>query len=276
LYQQNLPATHRSAPPGYGPIQAGPSQQQPDATDQAPHGRNEPPHSDQRNSWNKYTKDYEQDMRNQFMKNITKGPRLDFPKFEGSNPVEWIRQCGMCFQMSATPEEYKFSLAQLYIVGKADVWLRRSKIIKSNPSWPAFCQMLIQRFSSHTSYQLVESFNNLKQNTLSVTDYADQFEELMATVTEENPKLSEGWFVRCFVNGLRDNIKYQLRPLRPSSLTEAFWLAKDMEQSNLPKRQYQAYVPPFQKFQALPALATVKALPAPLVVPKLEYPPRQA
>jgi hypothetical protein len=62
LYQQNLPATRRSAPPGYGPIQAGPSQQQPDATGQAPHGRNEPPHSDQRNSWNKYTKDYEQDM----------------------------------------------------------------------------------------------------------------------------------------------------------------------------------------------------------------------
>jgi hypothetical protein len=95
--------------------------------------------------------------------------------------------------------------------------------------------MLIQRFSSHSSYQLVESFNNLKQNTLSVTDYADQFEELMATVTEENPELSEGWFVRCFVNGLHDNIKYQLRPLRPSSLTEAFWLAKDMEQSTLPK-----------------------------------------
>jgi hypothetical protein len=104
--------------------------------------------------------------------------------------------------MSATPEEYKFLLAQLYIVGKEDVWLRRLKIIKNNPTWPAFCQMLIQRFSSHSSYQLVESFNNLKQNTLSVIEYADQFEELMATVTEENPKLSEGWFVRCFVNGL--------------------------------------------------------------------------
>jgi hypothetical protein len=117
---------------------------------------------DQRNSWNKYTKDYEQDMKNQFMKNITKGPHLDFPKFEGENPVEWIRQCEKCFQMSATPEEYKFSLAQLYIVGKADMWLRRSKIIKSNPTWPAFCKMLIQRLSSHSSYQLVESFNNLK------------------------------------------------------------------------------------------------------------------
>jgi hypothetical protein len=48
----------------------------------------------------------------------------------------------------------------------------------------------------------VESFNNLKQNTLSVIEYADQFEELMASITKENAELSEGWFVHCFVNGL--------------------------------------------------------------------------
>jgi hypothetical protein len=97
----------------------------------------------------------------------------------------------------------------------------------------------------------------------------------MATVTEENPELSEGWFVRCFVNGLRDGIKYQLRPLRPNTLTEAFWLAKDMEQNHPPKRTFNAYVPPYQRFNALPAPPAVKALPAPPVAPKLEYPPAQ-
>jgi hypothetical protein len=186
-------------------------------------------------------------MRTQFLKNMTKGPRLDFPKFDGGNPVEWIRQCEKSFQMSATPDEYKFSMAQLYIVGKADVWLRHSKILKSNPSWAKFCEMLLQWFSSHSSYQLVETFNSLRQNNLTVTEYAEQFEELMATISEENPELAEGWFVRCFVNGLRDGIKYQLRPLRPATLTEAFWLAKDMEHSHPPKRAYAPpYVPPFQ------------------------------
>jgi hypothetical protein len=204
----------------------------------------------QPNPWTKYQKDYEHEMRTQFLKNMTKGPRLDFPKFDGGNPVEWIRQCEKCFQMSATPDEYKFSMAQLYIVGKADVWLRRSKILKSNPSWAKFCEMLLQRLSSHSSYQLVETFNSLCQNNLTVTEYSEQFEELMATIFEENPELAEGWFVRCFVNGLRDGIKYQLRPLRPATLTEAFWLAKDMEHSHPPKRAYAPpYVPPFQRFQ---------------------------
>jgi hypothetical protein len=216
-------------------------------------------------------------MRTQFLKNMTKGPRLDFPKFEGGNPVEWIRQCEKCFQMSATPEDYKFSLAQLYIVGKADVWLRRSKILQNPPTWPKFCEMLIQRFSAHSSYQLVETFNNLRQGNATVTEYADQFEELMATISEENPELAEGWFVRCFVNGLREGIKYQLRPLRPQSLTEAFWLAKDMEHNNPPKRAFQApYVPPFQRLAQLPAPPPVRALPAPQVPPKLEYPPHTA
>jgi hypothetical protein len=174
--------------------------------------------------------------------------------------------------MSATPEEYKFSMAQLYIVGRADVWLIRSKILKNNPSWSQFCEMLLQRFSSHSSYQLVESFNSLKQNNLTVTEYADAFEELMATVTKEKPELSEGWFVRCFVNGLRDGIKFQLRPLRPNTLTEAFWLAKDMEQNHSPKKVFHAYVPPFQRFNTVAAAPPVRALPPPPVVPRLEYP----
>ena len=59
---------------------------------------------------------------------------MDFPRFEGEDPVGWIRQCNKYFQMSAAPEEYKVSLAQLYIIGEADVWLRRSNILKKKPS----------------------------------------------------------------------------------------------------------------------------------------------
>jgi hypothetical protein len=122
-YQQQLPAIRRSAPPEFG-------RQFPSThpTDPEPEHHLQPgqhPSSGQANPWQKYQKDYEQEMRTQFLKNMTKGPRLDFPKFEGGNPVVWIRQCEKCFQMSATPEDYKFSLAQLHIVGKADVWLHR-------------------------------------------------------------------------------------------------------------------------------------------------------
>ncbi|KAI5011562.1 hypothetical protein ZWY2020_013699 [Hordeum vulgare] len=67
-----------------------------------------------RQMWQGYYRTYEQDMQAQFMKSLTKGPKLDFPRFEGTDPVGWITQCNKYFQMSAAPEEYKVSLAQLY------------------------------------------------------------------------------------------------------------------------------------------------------------------
>lgn len=88
----------------------------------------------QRNPWQNYARYYEQDTRNQFLKSITKGPRLDFPRFDGDNPEEWIRQCEKCFQMSATPDEFKLQMAQLYITGRADKWLRRSGLLKCMPT----------------------------------------------------------------------------------------------------------------------------------------------
>lgn len=61
----------------------------------------------------------------------------------------------------------------------------------------------------------------------------------MADVQQENSHISESWFVRCYVNGLRSQIKFQLRPLRPVTLTDAYWLAIDMEQGAPVKKHYQ-------------------------------------
>jgi hypothetical protein len=77
-------------------------------------------------------------MQVQFMKSITKGPKLDFPRFSGDDPVGWIRQCNKYFQMSGAPEEYKVSLAQMYVIDDADVWLRRSGLLKKQVSWKQF------------------------------------------------------------------------------------------------------------------------------------------
>ena len=56
----------------------------------------------------------------------------------------------------------------------------------------------------------------------------------MSEIQEENPALSEDWFIRCYINGLREGIKYQMRPLRPATLTDAFCLARDVEPCHPP------------------------------------------
>ena len=42
--------------------------------------------------WQGYFRTYEQDMQAQFMKAMTKGPRMDFPRFSDEDPIGWIRQ----------------------------------------------------------------------------------------------------------------------------------------------------------------------------------------
>ena len=44
----------------------------------------------------------------------------------------------------------------------------------------------MHRFSGHSSYDLAEKFNNIKQGNMSVPEYTDSFEELMENVQEEN------------------------------------------------------------------------------------------
>lgn len=76
-----------------------------------------------RNPCANYTKEYEHE--NMGAISVICYSRLYFPKFDDDNQVEWRRQCEKCLEMAATPDEYKLALDQLYIIGRADVWLRR-------------------------------------------------------------------------------------------------------------------------------------------------------
>lgn len=123
--------------------------------------------------WEDYPKAYEKDMRAQFLKSMTKGPKMEFPRFDGANPEGWIRQAEKYFQMAGAPPEYKVSLAQMYFVGKADVWLRRAGILKKQYTWAQFYEEILHRFSASSTYDLVDRFNAFKQNNLSIAEYTD-------------------------------------------------------------------------------------------------------
>jgi hypothetical protein len=64
---------------------------------------------------------------------------------------------------------------------------------------------------------------------MSISDYTDKFEEIMAVIREEHPYLQEHYYIVSFVNGLRPAIKCNLRPQRPTSLSDAYWMARDYE-----------------------------------------------
>ncbi|KAM0870576.1 hypothetical protein ACQ4PT_039921 [Festuca glaucescens] len=218
---------HQYYPPGQQHLQ-GPGQQnwQGPAPQylQGPGYHNQEGHRYARNDRNNF-----QDRDAQFYRAIAKPPKLDFPRFDGSNPMEWLRTTEKYFAMVYVPENAKFDYAQMYLTGRADVWLRNSGVLDQELTWKQFCDIIIQRFSGDNSYDVVDNFNNIKQGNSTVAEYTDRFEEKMSSYKKENPGVTEGYYVKCYINGLRGEIKHYLKPLKPTNLYEAVEYARDME-----------------------------------------------
>lgn len=84
---------------------------------------------------------------NNFYKSIARGPNIEFPRFDGNQPLEWIRQIETYFAMASVPDEAKFDLAQMYMVGRADNWIRSIGLLWNPPPWQTFCRMVCDRFA---------------------------------------------------------------------------------------------------------------------------------
>jgi hypothetical protein len=187
------------------------------------------------------TAQYKSDRAAQFMKSIAKGPKIDFPSFNGDNPLGWIRQVNKYFELSQVPDECKTDLAQTYIVGRADNWLRSTKILQTETTWESFCRLICDRFAQSSIYEILERFHAVKQYLLSVSDYTDKFEEIMAVIRDEHPYLQEHYYIVNFVNGLKPEIKCNLRPQRPKTLSDAYWMARDYESGLLAAARAQKF-----------------------------------
>ncbi|KAL0326406.1 UNVERIFIED_CONTAM: hypothetical protein Sradi_5209900 [Sesamum radiatum] len=76
---------------------------------------------------------------------------------------------------------------------------------------------------------VLREFNTLKQGTNSVDLYLERFEELKSHVLIFHNDFPESYFVTCFVNGLRADIRGGVLQLKPTRLHEAVALAKNQE-----------------------------------------------
>ena len=76
------------------------------------------------------------------------------------------------------------------------------------PIWKSFCDVVVRRFSTSSSYEAVEEFNSIKQGYNTVVEYTDKFEDKMANYRKENPDVREAYYVKCYINGLRGEIKH--------------------------------------------------------------------
>lgn len=65
-------------------------------------------------------------------------PKLDFPPFDGENPKTWQLKCENYFRVCSVHPEFMISIATMYFVGEALLWLQSSKAHTRCNTWETF------------------------------------------------------------------------------------------------------------------------------------------
>ena len=151
--------------------------------------------------------------------------RLDFPRFEGGDPSEWILKSQQFFNYFGTLEEQKLEIVSFHMEGKALTWYYWLKESSPVATWEEFKEAIRIRFGPSAYEDPVGAFTKLRQ-TGSVEEYQSAFEILSNKITD----LSEEFRISTFLSGLRDELRIIVTMFRPNTLSAAFGLAKLQEE----------------------------------------------
>lgn len=140
-------------------------------------------------------------------------PKLDFPKFDGSNPRIWVKKCCKYFNLCKIPEDRRVDLASLNMIDKAENWISSYLSVRRNVDWNDFVIDLNDRFKDEFGVNVVEQFNKLQQHD-SLEVYINEFENLRAIMMQNNHMLPEPYILDSFIGGLRPDVKPIVRAFK--------------------------------------------------------------
>ncbi|GJS10158.1 retrotransposon-related protein [Tanacetum coccineum] len=147
--------------------------------------------------------------------------RLEVPKFNGTEPESWILSIQEYFDLLQTTEDQRLKVVGFNLEGAAAEWFRwmsRNKLIMS---WEGFLESVCHRFRPCKYEDPQGSLSKLLQ-TGTVAQYQSEFEKLMNRVTDR----SENLLISFYISGLKPTLQLELLVAKPTSLGEAFSLAR--------------------------------------------------
>ncbi|KAD5803510.1 hypothetical protein E3N88_14870 [Mikania micrantha] len=146
---------------------------------------------------------------------------VQLPRFFGDNPERWLAQAAWYFSFYKIPQSDQLSVASFYLDDVASDWFdwmhRQFKLT----DWNSFSLALAKRFRSHDLEEPEGQLAKLLQ-TSSVADYRNRFEE----ISNRSMSLPPLFLIRCFISGLRQDLKQSVLIHKPKTLDEAMDLAQ--------------------------------------------------
>ncbi|XP_073359923.1 uncharacterized protein [Aegilops tauschii subsp. strangulata] len=90
-------------------------------------------------------------------------PKIDFPRFDGSDVRIWLDKCEAFFKLYNIPNSFKLTSASLYLTDNAAHWYQAFKQTSVYHTWPQFCAAIVQEFDVNVYRQKMKELMSLKQ-----------------------------------------------------------------------------------------------------------------
>ena len=149
---------------------------------------------------------------------------MEFPKFEKGDPRGWIIKAEKYFRYYQTPEELKVDVASMYLEGEAldlFAWINSERPLID---WDDLVRLFQENFGPTEFQNPDEHLCGIKQ-TGTVHEYRQEFASRASRVLN----WSEHSLLGVFLNGLKDELKADVRIQKPRSVYKAMSLATQYE-----------------------------------------------
>nr|TKS02112.1 hypothetical protein D5086_0000166350 [Populus alba] len=155
--------------------------------------------------------------------------KLNFPTYagEGDDPTGWIFKAEQYFEFQNIEANRRVQLASFHLTNVALQWYRWYTKTRGQLRWHEFVMALLHRFGPTDYEDPSEALSRLKQTT-TVNAYQEAFEKLSHKVDG----LPENFLVGCFIAGLKDEIRLDVRVKQPRTLSESISVAHLIEERN--------------------------------------------
>ncbi|KAJ8627671.1 hypothetical protein MRB53_020978 [Persea americana] len=168
----------------------------------------------------------------------TRSMKLEFPRFDGTNPSSWLFKAKQYFCYHQVPEDQWLTVASLNMEGDAMEWYQWYNDYSPGATWGQFVLAMDARFGPTKSEDFAGKLSKLRP-TSAVLDYQREFQRLSNRVKG----LSEPYLVNLYLSGLEDDIRIGVQKLSPTNLPNALSLARlREEEANLRRRMFRTDV----------------------------------
>ncbi|XP_019455099.1 PREDICTED: uncharacterized protein LOC109356222 [Lupinus angustifolius] len=158
--------------------------------------------------------------------------KLDFPKFDGTNTLNWIFKANQFFEYYNTPDLDRIMIAAVHMEGDVIPWFQL--LHKQTPfqTWHTLVAAIESQFGP-SLFDCPRSMLFKLTQTFSVAQYHTEFTNLANRVIG----VSDDALLDCFISGLKDDIRREVIVQSPPSLVRAVALAKLYEEKYQPQTQ---------------------------------------